>query len=167
MPVVRYRALKTGWVRGALGCVMALPILTMFVGGAVLLTLDSLAGMLGAVMCWAVGVLLVVMLVIGTRVQFIVDDDGLTLVHYLRTHRIPWEQIAVIEQSNTYWTTGAVVVVLKHPPGRRITALATTDRLALYRGENPFRFIDSLAQLRWPAQAAIAAHRRWLAASSR
>ena len=106
-------------------------------------------------MCWAVGVLLVVMLVIGTRVQFIVDRlDGLTLVHYLRTHRIPWEQIAVIEQSNTYWTTVAVVVVLKHPPGRRITALATTDRLALYRGENPFRFIDSLAQLRWPAQAA-------------
>ena len=167
MPVVRYRALKTGWVRGALGCIAGFGGLALLGTGAMLLTLDSVAGVLGAVMCVVAVLLIVAILVIGTRLQFLVDDDGLTLVHYLRTHRIPWEQIAVIEQSRTYWTTGAVVVVLKHPPGRRITALATTDRLALYRGENPFRFIDSLAQLRWPAQAAIAAHRRWLAASSR
>lgn len=167
MAEIRYRALKTGWVRGALGCVMALPILTMLVGGAVLLTLDSLAGMLGAVMCWAVGVLLVVMLVIGTRLQFTVDDDGLTLVHYVRTHRIPWEQVAVIEQSSAYWSSGAVVVVLRDPPGRRIIARATGGRVALYRGESPFALGSPRDHLHPPAQAAIAAHRRWLAASSR
>lgn len=164
---IRYRALKTGWVRGALGCVAGFAGLVLLGMGAMLLTLDSVIGVLGAVMCVVVLLLVIAIVVIGTRLQFIVDDDGLTLVHYLRTHRIPWEQVAVIEQSRTYWTTGAVVVVLRHPAGRRITALATTDRMALYRGENPFRFIDSLAQLRYPAQAAISAHRRWLASSTR
>lgn len=167
MAEIRYRALKTGWIRGALGCVVGFAGLALLGTGAMLLTLDSVAGVLGALMCAVVLLLMVAMVVIGTRLQFTVDDDGLTLVHYLRSHRIPWEQVAVIEQSSSYWTTGAVVVVLRDPPGRRITALATTDRLAIYRGENPFRFIDSLAQLRWPAQAAIAAHRRWLAGSSR
>lgn len=167
MAEIRYRALRTGWVRAALGIVMALPILTMLVGGAVLLTLDSLAGVLGAVMCWVVGVLLVAMLVIGTRLQFLVDDDGLTLVHYLRTHRIPWGQVAAIEQSHAYWSSGAVVVVLRDPPGRRIMARATGDRVALYRGESPFALGSPRDYLHPPALAAIAAHRRWLATESR
>lgn len=167
MAEIRYRALRTGWVRGALGCVAAFAGMILLGTGAMLLTLDSVAGVLGALMCLVVVLVMVAILVIGARLQFIVDGDGLTLVHYVRTHRIPWEQVAVIEQSSSYWTTGAVVVVLGYPLGRRITALATTDRVALYRGENPFTWIDSVVAPRPPTQAAIDAHRRWLAASSR
>jgi len=100
---------------------------------------------------------------LGTRVQFLVDVDGITIVHYVRTHRIPWDQVAVIEQSSSYWTTGAAVVVLREPVGRRITALATTDRMMLYRGENPFSAVSAGNAPRCPTRAAIDAHRRWIA----
>ena len=103
---IRYRALRTGWIRAALGGVVGVVCLVMLGAGALLLTLDSVIGVLGAVMCLLVVLLSIATVLIGTRLQFTVDDDGLTLAHHLRTHRIPWEQVAVIEQSSTYWTTG-------------------------------------------------------------
>ena len=118
-------------------------------------------------MCLVVVLLAIAMVLIGTRLQFIVDDEGLTLLHYLRSHRIPWEQVAMIEQSTAYWTSGAVVVVLREPLGRRITALATTDRMAVYRGENVVSWGSPATEQRPPTRAAIDAHRRWLAGSSR
>ena len=167
MAEVRYRALKIGWIRAALGCVVGFACLIMLGAGALLLTLDSVAGVLGAVMCLIVVLLAIAMVLIGTRLQFIVDDEGLTLLHYLRSHRIPWGEIAMIEQSTAYRTSGAVVVVLREPLGRRITALATTDRMAVYRGENIFSWGTPAAEQRPPIRAAIDAHRRWLAGSTR
>lgn len=165
MTEVRYRALKIGWIRGALGCFAGLLCAGMLGVGGMLLTLDSVAGVLGAVICLVAVVLVVVIVVAGTRLQFIVDDEGLTLLHRfsLRPRRIRWEEVAVIEQSSSYWTSGAVVVVLREPPGQRITAGATADSVAIYRGESIFRFGDPATEPRPPTRAAIDAHRRWLA----
>ena len=167
MAEIRYRALKTGWIRAALGCVVGFGCLVMTGTGVLLLTLDSAAGVLGAVMCLAVVLLSIVIMLIGTRLQFTVDDEGLTLLHYLRSHRILWEEVAIIEQTASYWASGAVVVVLKEPLGRRITAFATTDRMAVYRGENIFSWGSPVTEQRPPTRAAIDAHRRWLAGSTR
>jgi hypothetical protein len=167
MAEIRYRALRTGWIRAGVGCVVGFACLVMLGAGALLLTLDSVAGVLGAVMCLMIVILSVAMVLIGTRLQFIVDDEGLTVLHYLRSHRIPWDEVAVIEQSSAYWTSGAVLVVLRNPPGRRITALATTDRMAVYRGENIFSWGNPATEMRPPTRAAIDAHRRWLATARR
>lgn len=167
MAEVRYRAMRIWWVRAALGVVVVPLVLGLLAIGAVLLTLESVAGVLGALMCLAVALLAIAIVLLGTRLQFLVDDEGLTMVHYVRTHRIPWEQVAMIEQTGSYWFSGAVVVVLRDPPGRRIVALATGGRVALYRGENPFTLGDPRVQSHAATLAAIDAHRRWLAASGR
>lgn len=167
MAEMRYRALRTGWIRAAYGCVLGPLCLGMLGTGAMLLTLESVFGVLGALMCLMVVLFIIAAVLISTRLQFTVDDEGLTLLHYFRVHRILWEEVAVIEQTGSYWTAGAVVVVLREPFGRRVTALATTDRMALYRGENPFHVRDPATDLRQPARAAIDAHRRWLADSTR
>lgn len=44
-----YRAIMTGRVRGVLGCIMSIPLLFVLGAGAMLLTLDSIAGVLGRV----------------------------------------------------------------------------------------------------------------------
>ena len=163
MAEVRYRAMRIWWVRAALGLALA-PVSAVVLGsGIMLLTTESVAGVLGALLCLSLVLLLGLVWFLGTRLQFLVDDDGITIVHYARTHRIPWEQVAVIEQSSSYWTTGAAVVVLREPPGRRITALATTDRMMLYRGESPFSTVRAGNAPRRPTMAAIDAHRRWIA----
>ena len=167
MAEVRYRALKIGWIRAGMGCVVGFSSLFVLGAGAMLLTLDSVAGVLGAGVCLMVVLFSLAAMLIGTRLQFTVDDEGLTLVHYVRSHRIRWEEVAVIQQTADYWTAGAAVVVLKEPLGRRITALATTDRMAVYRGENFLRWGSPATELRTPTRAAIEAHRRWLANSSR
>ena len=167
MAEIRYRGLRTGWIRAALGGVVGFACLVMLGAGALLLTLDSVAGALGAVMCLVIVLLSIAMVLLGTRLQFTVDDAGLTLLHWVRSHRIPWEEVAVIEQTSAYWTSGAVVVVLKEPFGRRITALATTDRMAVYRGENVVSWGSPATEQRPPTRAAIDAHRRWLAGSTR
>lgn len=167
MAEVRYRALKIGWIRAGMGCVVGFSSLFVLGAGAMLLTLDSVAGVLGAGVCLMVVLFSLAAMLIGTRLQFTVDDEGLTLVHYVRSHRIRWEEVAVIQQTADYWTAGAAVVVLKEPLGRRITALATTDRMAVYRGENFLRWGSPATELRTPTRAAIEAHRRWLADSSR
>ena len=167
MAEVRYRALKIGWIRAGMGCVVGFSSLFVLGAGAMLLTLDSVAGVLGAGVCLMVVLFSFTAMLIGTRLQFTVDDEGLTLVHYVRSHRIRWEEVAVIQQTADYWTAGAAVVVLKEPLGRRITALATTDRMAVYRGENFFRWGSPATELRAPTRAAIEAHQRWLANSSR
>ena len=161
-----YRAIRTGWVRGGLGCLMGVPMLGLLGAGAMLLTTDSVAGVLGALLCLLTVVLCVFLLVIGSRRQFVVDDHGITLVRSFSTLRIRWEEIAVIEQDSGYWATGAVVVVLRHPPGTRIIAWPTSDRRALFRGENPVALGDPATVLRPPARAAIDGHRRWLACRS-
>ncbi|WME23358.1 PH domain-containing protein [Brachybacterium sp. GU-2] len=168
MAEVGYRAIRVWVVRSAMGVVLAPVSLLVLGGGVMLLTADSVAGVLGFLLCLSLVLFIGLVWFVGTRVQFLVDDEGLTIVHYVRTHRIPWEQVAVIEQSSSYWTTGAAVVVLREPAGRRITALATTDRMMLYRGENPFAFVDASRAYapRPPTQAAIAAHRRWIAATN-
>ena len=167
MAEVRYRALKIGWIRAGMGCVVGFSSLFVLGAGAMLLTLDSVAGVLGAGVCLMVVLFSLTAMLIGTRLQFTVDDEGLTLVHYVRSHRIRWEEVAVIQQTADHWTAGAAVVVLKEPLGRRITALATTDRMAVYRGENFFRWGSPATELRAPTRAAIEAHQRWLANSSR
>ena len=168
MAEVRYRAIRVWVVRAALGVVLVPVSLLVLGGGVMLLTAESVAGVLGFLLCLSLVLFIGLVWFVGTRVQFLVDDEGLTIVHYARTHRIPWEQVAVIEQSSSYWTTGAAVVVLRGPFGRRITALATTDRMMLYRGENPFAFVDAARAHapRPPTQAAIEAHRRWIAATN-
>ncbi len=163
---MRYRAIRTGWVRGSLGCLMGIPLLLVLGGGAMLLTLDSVAGVLGTLLCLVTVLFCVSFLVAATRRQFIVDDKGITIVRSFSTLRIRWEEIAVIEQDSGYWATGAVVVVLRHPPGTRVTAWPTSDRRALFRGENPFALGDPVTVLRPPARAAIDGHRRWLARRS-
>lgn len=161
-----YRAIRTGWVRGGFGCLMGVPMLVVLGAGAILLTLDSVVGVLGALLCLFTVLICVVLLVIVTRRQFVVDDEGITLVRSFSTLRVRWEEVAVIEQSSGYWDTGAVVVVLRDPPGARITAWPTSDRRALFRGENPFTLGDPATVLRPPARAAIDGHRRWLARRS-
>lgn len=163
---MRYRAIRTGWVRGVLGCLMGIPLLFVLGAGAMLLTLDSVAGVLGALVCLVTVLFCVTLLVVATRRQFVVDDDGITIVRSFSTLRIRWEEIAVIEQDSGYWATGAVVVVLQRPPGTRVTAWPTSDRRALFRGENPAALGDPATVLRPPARAAIEGHRRWLARRS-
>ena len=103
---------------------------------------------------------------VATRRQFIVDDQGITLVRSFSTLRIRWEEIAVIEQESGYWATGAVVIVLRNPPGTRIITRPTSDRRAMFRGENPVTPGDPATVLRPPARAAIDGHRWWLARQS-
>lgn len=166
MAEVRYRAMRVWWVRAALGVVFVPVSLLMLGSGAMLLSTESVAGVLGFLLCLSLVLFIGLVWFVGTRIQFLVDDEGITIVHYVRTHRIPWEQVAVIEQSSSYWTTGAAVVVLREPAGRRITALATTDRMMLYRGENPFDTVRAGNAPRRPTLAAIEAHCRWIAAAN-
>lgn len=166
MAEVRYRAIRTWWVRAALGLVCVPGSLLVLGSGAMLLSTESVAGVLGFLLCLSLVLFIGLVWFVGTRIQFLVDDEGITIVHYVRTHRIPWERVAVIEQSSSYWTTGAAVVVLREPAGRRITALATTDRMMLYRGENPFDTVRAGNAPRRPTLAAIEAHRRWIAAAN-
>jgi len=158
--------MRVWWVRAALGVVFVPVSLLMLGSGAMLLSTESVAGVLGFLLCLSLVLFIGLVWFVGTRIQFLVDDEGITIVHYVRTHRIPWEQVAVIEQSSSYWTTGAAVVVLREPAGRRITALATTDRMMLYRGENPFDTVRAGNAPRCPTLAAIEAHRRWIAAAN-
>ena len=166
MAEVRYRAIRTWWVRAALGLVCVPGSLLVLGSGAMLLSTESVAGVLGFLLCLSLVLFIGLVWFVGTWIQFLVDDEGITIVHYVRTHRIPWERVAVIEQSSSYWTTGAAVVVLREPAGRRITALATTDRMMLYRGENPFDTVRAGNAPRYPTLAAIEAHRRWIAAAN-
>jgi len=161
-----YRAIRTGWVRAGLGCFLGVPLLVVLGSGVVLLTLDSVAGVLGALVCLVTVLLCTFLLVIFTRRQFIVDDEGITLVRSFSTLRIRWEEVAVIEQDSGYWATGAVVIVLRRPPGKRIIAWPTSDRRALFRGELSSAFDDPATVLRPAARAAIDGHRRWLARQS-
>jgi len=145
---------------------MSIPLLFVLGAGAMLLTLDSIAGVLGALLCLLVVIFCVAFLFIATRRQFVVDDEGITIVRTFNSLRIRWEEIAVIEQSGENWDTGAVIVVLRNPPGTRITAWPTSDRRAMFRGELSSIFEDPATVLRPPARAAIDAHRRWLARRS-
>lgn len=167
MEQMSYRAIRTGWVRGALGCLMGVPLLFVLGAGVILLTLDSVAGVLGALLCLVIVLICALLLVVATRRQFIVDDQGITLVRSFSTLRIRWEEIAVIEQDSGYWATGAVIIVLRHPPGKRIIAWPTSDRRAMFRGENPVALGDPATVLRPPARAAIDGHRRWLSRQPR
>ena len=96
MAEVGYRAIRTWWVRAALGVVL-LPVSFVVLGsGVMLLTTESLAGVLGHLLSLSLVLFLGLVWFVGTRVQFLVDDEGITIVHYVKTHRIPWEQVAVI-----------------------------------------------------------------------
>ena len=143
MAEVGYRAIRTWWVRAALGVVL-LPVSFVVLGsGVMLLTTESLAGVLGHLLSLSLVLFLGLVWFVGTRVQFLVDDEGITIVHYVKTHRIPWEQVAVIEQSGSYWTMGAAVVVL--PTDHRARDHGSHD--AVPRGE-PLRLRRRLTRVR-------------------
>lgn len=164
---VRYRALNRAGVAAVLAGLMA-PVLLLVVGtGVVLLLTDSALGVVGAVLCLLLVVGGIAVVLVSTRLQFTIDDEGMTLLHYFRSHRIRWEEVAVIEQSSAYWTDGAVVVMPRNSAARPLTALATTDRLGLWRREVRAMLAATPDSLRPPTQAAIAAHQRWLARTMR
>lgn len=94
------------------------------------------------------------------RPAFLVTSDGVVVRGYLRTHRLAWSDIALVEVDRALMNRGATVVVTRD--GRRVTSALTGSRFALYRGESAHDHGPDLLQPARPTRAAIDMHRRWL-----
>lgn len=105
-------------------------------------------------------VLLLVLMTRGLTQRFRVDPLGVELRGILRTHRIPWQQVAIVEVDRSFLHRGATVVVTRD--GRRRRSELTAARWALRRGERTSDHGSSLTDPARPTRAAIAAHRDYL-----
>ncbi|WP_394214195.1 PH domain-containing protein [Brachybacterium vulturis] len=109
---------------------------------------------------------LVMLVVLGGAIglllhpAFSVTTRGMEVRGYLRTRRLDWPEVALVEIDRSLMNRGAVVIVTRD--GRRVTIALTGSRFALYRGESTFDHGPDLLQPARPARAAIDTHRRWL-----
>ncbi|ATG54593.1 hypothetical protein CFK41_07315 [Brachybacterium ginsengisoli] len=102
----------------------------------------------------------VVLVVLAQRPRFTVTTSGIEIRTPLRTRRLPWQDIALIEVDEGWIHQGQTMVVLRD--GRRIGAPITAARSAMRRGERTSDHGPGLRGAARPTRAAIDAHRRWL-----
>lgn len=98
--------------------------------------------------------------VLGQRPRFTVSTAGVEIRTPLRTRRLPWSEVAIIEVDQGWVHEGQTIVVLRD--GRRIGAPITEARSAMRRGERTTDHGPGLREAAIPTRAAIDAHRRWL-----
>ena len=113
-----------------------------------------------AVLIALVAAPLLVLLARAQRLAMLVRTGGIEVRGYLRDRWLPWERVAVIETSDSwYWRRATRIVTVD---GKRVTALITSYQFLLLRGE-PY---DDMARDPrvpvLPTRIAIDAHRRWL-----
>ena len=162
-PTVLYTARPALWVRLVLLAVGV--AVAGMIGSGVITLLRSEGGPsplgLVAIMLAAPGAIVVLVLaLLGQRPRFAVTTAGVEIRTLLRTRRIPWADVAIIEVDRGWVHQGQTVVVLHD--GRRIGAPITEARSAMRRGESVFDHGSDLMQPARPTRAAIDAHRWWL-----
>ncbi|MCG7308567.1 hypothetical protein [Brachybacterium sp. ACRRE] len=162
-PRVLYRARSAGWVVALYVLLVACMLL---IAVAVNVHGVHLTGSL-VPLSLVVGVGLVgvpsILFGLGLRQSFTVTSKGLVIVGTLRTRRIPWERVRIVEVDRSFMTRGATMVVLND--GRRIRVPLTAARFALWRGESPLDHGRDLLAPARPVRAAIDAHRTFIASA--
>lgn len=160
-PDVRYRARSAGWVvvlYALLIAVMLVLAVAVNVHGV------HLTGSL-VPLTFVVSVVLVgvpsILFTLGLRQSFTVTAEGLVIVGMLRTRRILWQRVRIVEVDRSFMTRGAALIVMND--GRRIRAPLTAARFALWRGESPLDHGGDLLAPARPTRAAIDAHRDFIA----
>ncbi|MGP9539657.1 PH domain-containing protein [Brachybacterium sp. AOP43-C2-M15] len=143
---------------------VGISVALMIGGGSIALLLSdggpSPVGWVTLVLAAPCALVALALVLLGQRPRFTVSTTGLEIRTPLRTRRLPWAEIAVVEVDHGWVHQGQTVVVLRD--GRRIGAPITEARSARRRGE---RIADHGPGSREPAittRAAIDAHRRWL-----
>ena len=160
---VLYTARPAMWFRLVL-LVECVAVAGIIGGGAVSLLLadgsPSPLGLVAIVLAAPCVILGLVLALLGQRPRFAVTTAGVEIRTLLRSRRIPWADVAIIEVDRGWVHQGQTVVVLHD--GRRIGAPITEARSAMRRGESVFDHGSDLMQPARPTRAAIDAHRRWL-----
>lgn len=123
-------------------------------------TTEILIAVGGAVVIASLLTFALVVIVRGAWSAFIVTTAGITVRGLLRTVRIPWAEVAVIQWERDLMRRGQAVVVTRS--GQRIGSAVTSARFAMRRGESPFDHGPQLLHPAIPVRAAIDAHQRYL-----
>ena len=160
---VLYTARPALWVRLLLLAV-GVAVAVMIGGGVIALLLadgdPSLHGRIALALAAPCALVVLALALLGQRPRFIVSTAGVEIRTPLRTRRIPWADVAIIEVDRGWTHQGQTVVVLHD--GRRIGAPITEARSAMRRGERTADHGPGLRDPAIPTRAAIDAHRRWL-----
>lgn len=101
-----------------------------------------------------------IMVIRGARSAFIVTTAGITIRRLVRTVRIPWSDVGVIQVDPRHMHRGEAVVVRRD--GTRVGSPVTAARYAMRRGESTFDHGPELLHPAIPVRAAIDAHQRYL-----
>lgn len=159
-----YSASLATWFRLVMGIVGGLVTLTL--GSAVLLALASgdRPYWPGVAIVAPILIFVPVIIILGTRQRFTVTKRGIVITGIVRTVKIPWEHVTVVEIDQSLMRRGGTVVVTMD--GRRIGSAITQSRYAFHRGESPYDHGPDLLHPARPTRAAIAAHRQFLRESS-
>ncbi|MFC7374774.1 MULTISPECIES: PH domain-containing protein [unclassified Brachybacterium] len=94
------------------------------------------------------------------RLAMIVTTEGITVRELLRTRRVPWEQVHLIDEAPHWYHRRLTCIVLTD--GTRIAPLVTNYLSLRLRGEPWDRAARDRHVPMVPTRQAAAAHRRWL-----
>lgn len=151
------------WFRVLLLCIGV--ALVLLIGGSslALLLAEGGPGPLGAaalIVTVPATLLIVALIALGLRSRFSVTTHGIEILNGIRTHRLAWQEVAVVDVDHGWAHQGQTLVVLHG--GRQIGAPITAARSAMRRGEHSRDHgLDFRSPAR-PTKAAMDAHRRWL-----
>lgn len=162
-PTVLHTARPALWVRLFL-LVVGVSFAVLIGGSSIAVLLSDVdpspLGLLALLLPAPSAVVALAVLVLGQRPRFTVSTTGIEIRTLLRTHRIPWAEVAVVEVDTGWVHQGQTVVVLHD--GRRIGAPITEARSAMRRGEHTSDHGPGFRGAAIPTRAAIDAHRTWL-----
>lgn len=167
-PVLLYRAAVVPGIRVLIlvlaGLASMVPAAALCLAVAVAMsardTTEILVAVGGAVVIASLLIGALVVIVRGAWSAFIVTTAGITVRGLVRTVRIPWTEVAVIQWERDLMRRGQAVVVTRS--GQRIGSAVTSARFAMRRGESAFDHGPQLLHPAIPVRAAIDAHQRYL-----
>ncbi len=99
--------MRVWWVRAALGVVFVPASLLMLGSGAMLLSTESVGGVLGALLCLFMVLFIGLVWFVGTRIQFLVDDEGITKFDTVRAGNAPRCPTLAAIEAHRRWNAAA------------------------------------------------------------
>lgn len=158
---VCYTATTTTGYRALMTAVGAIPVLILGGGLATALFAGTHPVWPAVVILAPLFALAVVVVARGPHQRFRVTSAGVELRDTLRTRRIPWADVAVVEVERNLVGRGATVIITR--AGHRYRSAITEARSAQRRGEATADHGHDLLQPARPTRAAIAAHQAYRA----
>lgn len=139
-------------------------VVSLLIGSASLALLTSAGGptalgLAAVAITLPASLVIITLVVLGQRLRFRVTTQGVEIRTLVRTHRLPWRDIAKIDVDHGWVHQGQTLVTLHD--GRRIGAPITEARSAMRRGERTSDHGPGLTAPARPTREAIDALDRW------